>query len=200
MFDSSKESQKTGLHDGNIGMSELEHLKDGWHHSCFEQFTHTSWLGGRIFPSNPIHVRVCLGVLWCARLFCDFSRIFRTLPVCLKPMFYSALQIQNGLGRLIGAQQRVQAGTLRHSSTWAQTLCTFDLSGIQHIFLHYSRFMLYFSDLLWALQVRIDQSYLIELLSGVCRSWALKCSPGTNCVLDGLIQNTQSVLNSTEAK
>ena len=63
VFDSSKESQKTGLHDGNIGMSELEHLKDGWHHSCFEQSIYTSWLGGRIVLSNPIHVRVQLRVL-----------------------------------------------------------------------------------------------------------------------------------------
>ena len=116
VFDSSKESQKTGLHDGNVCVSELEHLKDGWHHSCFEQPIHTSWLGGRIFTSNLIHVRVYLRVLQCARLFYNFSRICRTLPVCLKPMFYSALQIQNGLGRLIGAQQRVQAGTMLHSA------------------------------------------------------------------------------------
>ena len=148
VFDSSKESQKTGLHHGNIDMSELEHLKNGWHHSCFEQSILTSWLGGRIFPSNLIHVRVYLRVLQCARLFYDFSRICRTLPVCLKPMFYSALQIQNGLGRLIGAQQRVQAGTMIHSATPIQTLCTFDLSDMQHIFLHYSRFIPYFSDLL----------------------------------------------------
>ena len=29
VFDSLKESQKTGIHNGNIGMSELEHLKNG---------------------------------------------------------------------------------------------------------------------------------------------------------------------------
>ena len=117
MVDSSKESQKTGLHDGNICMSELEHLKDGWHHSCFEQSIQTSWLGGRIFPLNLIHVRVYLRVLQCARLFYNFFRICRTLPVCLKPMFYFALQSQNELGRLIGAQQRVRAETALHSAT-----------------------------------------------------------------------------------